>query len=519
MHACLDACAHSGVEQLRPLLSQRERRVDEVCCVIAKCLVAATSYSLSLRRPKKAVWHVLRTCFMICTSWLFPPDLKWRRSNKYVELLWSACCVCRSLLWLSGNRHSRWGHKAGMLLKPTHRQAIWREDRPKSWTHADIRFHVDSLLGLQLAAVFPDLDLQGFFGVDPKECAGLYTWFSQRGYYVGIAHAQRPSKLGSCGIACRWLEHVALTSLRSHCRDSHRLRNKLMRGLLPQDFFFLVCRVSDWKRIAAMEQLEIRSRRPNANVRAQRPWGDLTCNKQRSRPPKLIRERAGSSNCGPFDAFDHAWCAPGVPHVDSPRLVHVPGPGPPSLMHCTRLMCSAATFFMAWLGLLTYMLRNIDVCWLLGAAPKLLSLIGLAWRKNGTLVVVLLLCLVLLLTSLAQVAKLWQLGVSMLRCRLDAFLTCVAWRAITLACPCCMFFGAWFDAWSLSMGCLGIRMKKHGCALACILCLVAWPKCEMRGMFRRWARIRQWPCPILLLSLVPQAACGWLKNLGCPSTS
>ena len=195
--------------------------------------------------------------------------------------------------------------------------------------YVDIRFHVDSLLGLQLAAVFPDLDLQGLFGVDPKECAGLYTWFSQRGYYVGIAHAQRPSKLGSCGIACRWLEHVALT-LRSHCRDSHRLRYKLMRGLLPQDFFFLVCRVSDWKRIAAMEQLEIRSRRPNANVHAQRPSGDLTCNKQRSRPPKLIRERAGSSNCGPFDAFDHAWCAPGVPHVDSPRLVHVLGPGPPS---------------------------------------------------------------------------------------------------------------------------------------------------------------------------------------------
>lgn len=110
-----------------------------------------------------------------------------------------------------------------MLLEPAHRQAIWREDRPKNWSYADIRAHVDSLFALQLAAVFPDFDLQKLFGVHASDCGGLYVWMSKRGYYVGIAHARRASRQSSCGVACRWLEHVAL-ALRTHCRDSHKLR-------------------------------------------------------------------------------------------------------------------------------------------------------------------------------------------------------------------------------------------------------------------------------------------------------
>lgn len=108
-----------------------------------------------------------------------------------------------------------------MLLEPAHRQAIWREDRPKSSSHAGIRAQVDSLLGLQLAAVFPDLDVQKLFGVHASDCGGLYVWKSKRG--VGIAHARGASRQSSCGAACRWLEHVALL-LRTHWRDNQNLR-------------------------------------------------------------------------------------------------------------------------------------------------------------------------------------------------------------------------------------------------------------------------------------------------------
>ena len=118
-----------------------------------------------------------------------------------------------------------------------------REERPTNWTYADIRAKVDSLLGLQLAAVFPDLDWHKLFGVLASDCAGLYVWLSKRGYYVGIAHAGRALHHSS-GVACRWLEHVVLT-LRTHCRDSRKLQYELMRGLQPRMLFPFLCAVSD----------------------------------------------------------------------------------------------------------------------------------------------------------------------------------------------------------------------------------------------------------------------------------
>ena len=317
IHGCIDACKNSGVEQLRSVPTTDMGEPTPVTHAVAKCLFDATSHALCLRRPPSAVWHVLSICFSICTDWLFPPHMKWKRSNQHVELLWAACCVCRSLVWLSCNRHCRWGRKAGMLLEPAHRQALWREDRPKNWSYADVRAHVDSLLGLQLAAVFPNLDLHKLFGVLANDCAGLYVWMSTRGCYVGIAHARRASRQSSCGVTCRWLEHVALT-LRTQCRDSHKLRYKLMRGLRPENFFFLLCRVSDWSRVAAMEQMEIRSRLPNANVRAQGQPKSVSSCKPRARPPKANRERGQR---GPFDELDAAAFSRPLPHALSDRLV------------------------------------------------------------------------------------------------------------------------------------------------------------------------------------------------------
>ena len=93
---------------------------------------------------------------------------------------------------------------------------------------------MDSLLGLQLVAIFPEFDLRSLFGVPASECAGLHAWVSnKRGYCVGIAHARRASRPSSCGIACRWLEHTL--TLRAHCRDSNKLQYKLVRGLSPDN--------------------------------------------------------------------------------------------------------------------------------------------------------------------------------------------------------------------------------------------------------------------------------------------
>lgn len=320
---CIQACHQFGVAELHGLSLMACDDVRDLAGLVAKCLVSCTSHTLSLRRPQKAVWLVLRACFVICTDWLFPPHLRWRRSNKHVELLWAACCACRSVLWLASNSRCKWVRKAGMLLAPAHRHAIWREDRPKGWTAADVRSHVDSLLCLQLVAIFPDLDLQQLFGVPASDCGALYTWVSKRGYYVGIAHASRASQKSRSGVACRWLEHVALT-LRTHCRDSQKLRYKLMRGLLPEHFFFLVCRVHDWPCVAALEQLEIKSRVPNANVQKRTPSGTAVVRRQRARPPKSMRT-GQRSKVGPFDAFDVACVRKVLPHSPSDRLGGVLG--------------------------------------------------------------------------------------------------------------------------------------------------------------------------------------------------
>lgn len=66
----------------------------------AKCFFNATSHALF---APSALWSALSACFSTCTDWLFPPHMKWKWSNQHDELLWAACCVCRSVVWLSCN--------------------------------------------------------------------------------------------------------------------------------------------------------------------------------------------------------------------------------------------------------------------------------------------------------------------------------------------------------------------------------------------------------------------------------
>ena len=126
-------------------------------------------------------------------------------------------------------------------------------------------------------------------------------------------------KCGSvhCGVARRWLEHGALL-LRPHCRDSKRLRYKCMRQVDFGLSFFFVCRVDTRARISALEQLEIRARRPNANVPCNGHSKRQSCSSggpPRRQPPKHCRRQLSVQ--GPFAhvKLPSAACAPAPSHA------------------------------------------------------------------------------------------------------------------------------------------------------------------------------------------------------------
>ena len=161
---------------------------EQLAHEVAMRLVACTSDAVYLRHLSKCVWIVLRECFVLCTASLFPARMKWKQSDKHVELVWAASCVCRSVLWLSGNRRCHWAKRAGVMPEQRHCEAVWQECPPKDWTSDDVRSQVDSLLCLQLPAIFPD-DAHRFSGFRRDACVGLYTWVLTSGYYFGIGHA------------------------------------------------------------------------------------------------------------------------------------------------------------------------------------------------------------------------------------------------------------------------------------------------------------------------------------------
>ena len=61
---------------------------------------------------------------------------------------------------------------------------------PKSWTQADTRKAVCSLMSLQLVAVLPGLDCLNFGGVPRDDCAALYARFALCGYYVCMSSSR-----------------------------------------------------------------------------------------------------------------------------------------------------------------------------------------------------------------------------------------------------------------------------------------------------------------------------------------
>ena len=311
------ACQESGLGLLVQLTADLEgKSVGVIASCLAKQLALCTVDGLCMRRPPKALWKVLLDGYLLCSSWIFPEDSQWKKANVHVETLWSACAVCRSLLWLSGSKRRRWAYKAVLLLEDQHRQALWREDRPKH-TRTDVRRAVSSLVSLQLAAVLPHLDVSSLFGVERDTGAALCCWVAPCAYYVGMAGLRRKCGSVHCGVARRWLEHGALL-LRPHCRDSKRLRYKCMRQVDFGLSFFFLCRVDTRARISALEQLEIRARKPNANVPCNGHSKRQNCSSvgpPRRRPQKHCRRQLSVQ--GPFAhvKLPSAACAPAPSHA------------------------------------------------------------------------------------------------------------------------------------------------------------------------------------------------------------
>lgn len=72
--------------------------------------------------------------------------------------------------------------------------------------------------------------------------------------------------------------------------EGDRLRYKVMRRARPDEAFFFMRRTGSEIGIRAMESLQIATKRPNANIRAQRAKlsCSLTAPKCRGRPPKYV---------------------------------------------------------------------------------------------------------------------------------------------------------------------------------------------------------------------------------------
>ena len=235
------ACQESRLRDLVQLAGALHGKpLGVVATTLAKQLVLCTADGLCLRRPPKALWKVLLVCFMLCSSWIYPEDSQWKRTNVHVETLWAACAVCRSLFVAFGFQNGVVGlTKPACSWKNWHRQALWEGRQTETldqgrlsvvlwtaWSHCSLRLSS------------PNLMFVGLFGVSQDMGAVLYCWVAPCAYYVGMAGLRRQCRSLHCGVARRWLEHGALL-LRTHCRDSRRLRYKAMRQVNFAQSFFL----------------------------------------------------------------------------------------------------------------------------------------------------------------------------------------------------------------------------------------------------------------------------------------
>ena len=138
--AVVHACQESRLRDLVPLAAALHGKpLGVVATTLAKQLVLCTADGLCMRRPPKALWKVLLVCFMLCSSWIYTLKSLSGRERTYMWRLYgllvrfvAPCCGFRVANGVVGLI------KPACFLEDWHRQALWREDRPKHWTKVDV---------------------------------------------------------------------------------------------------------------------------------------------------------------------------------------------------------------------------------------------------------------------------------------------------------------------------------------------------------------------------------------------
>ena len=221
---------------------------------------------------------IIRGAGAAVERWLFCNDLKTRRSNAPVQMLWAAAnCVC-SAAWLMTARHTRCARRVGATLADEHRALFWAP--PGLWaTLARDRRR-------RIVADFIDMQRRAitrFPGEDDTAC--VYGWFGPNFLYIGSAKCQRLGQRGHSGVAYRWLEH-ALARHKPATVDGGRSRYAQVRKCEIMWPSFMVLRRGPTPMMRTLESLLISGLDPRANARPrQGQFGGTT------RPPRTGRRR------------------------------------------------------------------------------------------------------------------------------------------------------------------------------------------------------------------------------------
>ena len=118
------------------------------------------------------LWHAVTDICACLIFWIFPKDLKSKRSNFAVELALCLFMIARSTLWLKRKHHTKRAQQVVRTL-PSHVCLVF--EKPSSTAIAQY-------LDLQKMALWHD---------SPTDDMALYQWFSEHFRYTGIASLLR----------------------------------------------------------------------------------------------------------------------------------------------------------------------------------------------------------------------------------------------------------------------------------------------------------------------------------------
>lgn len=151
-----------------------------------------------------SLWHAVTDICACLIAWIFPQDMKSKRSNFAIELALRLFMIARSTLWLKRKHHTKRGQQVVRTLPS---QVCLVFEQPNSATIAQF-------LDMQKMALWHD---------GPTDNMALYQWFSEHFRYTGIASFLRCEGKKHGGPAMRLIEHMYNT-IRTHARDSQKLR-------------------------------------------------------------------------------------------------------------------------------------------------------------------------------------------------------------------------------------------------------------------------------------------------------